>query len=152
MVLESVNLILLHAAVQLSQQYHLFNRLSFLHCTFFLNLILYFKFLLQLIYNVFSISAVQQGDPVIQIHIFFFSHYPPSCSITVIGYSPLCYTAGSRCSSTPNAIVCIYYLTPDPSHYPPLATTSLFSMSMSLFFVGRFICAIYKISDISDSI
>ena len=26
-------------------------------------------------------SAVQQSDPVIHTYTFFFSHYPPSCSI-----------------------------------------------------------------------
>ena len=35
----------------------------------------------------------------------FFSHYPPS---QVIRHSSQCYTAGSHCLSTPNAIVCIY--------------------------------------------
>ena len=29
-----------------------------------------------------SISAVQQGDPVIHTRTFPFPHYPPSCSIT----------------------------------------------------------------------
>ena len=33
-------------------------------------------------YNVLSISAVQKSDPVIHVYTFFFSHYPPSCSIT----------------------------------------------------------------------
>ena len=61
---EQSSLIHLHRAVQFSQQY-LLKRLPFL----------FFKiFLLQLIYNVLSISAVQQSDPVIYIYIFF-SHY-----------------------------------------------------------------------------
>ena len=40
----------------------------------------------------------------------FFLHHPPSYSITSDGYSSLCYTAGSHCLSTPNALVCIYLL------------------------------------------
>ena len=40
------------------------------------------KLLLSLIYNVLSISAVQQSDPDIHLYTAFFSHYPPSCSIT----------------------------------------------------------------------
>lgn len=38
-------------------------------------------FLLQLTYDVLSISAAQQSNPVIHIHTFFFSCYRPSCSI-----------------------------------------------------------------------
>ena len=56
--------------------------------------------LLQLIYNILSIFAVQQSDPVTHIHTFFFSNYPPS---QVTRYSSLCYIAGSHCLSTPNA-------------------------------------------------
>ena len=33
------------------------------------------------IYNVMPISAIQQRDPVIPIHTFFFSYYLPSQSI-----------------------------------------------------------------------
>ena len=40
------------------------------------------NFLLQLIYGVLSISAIQQSNPAIHIYAFFFSHYSPSCSIT----------------------------------------------------------------------
>ena len=43
---------------------------------------LFYLFLLQLIYNVLSISTVQQSDPVMHIYTLYFSHYPPSCSIT----------------------------------------------------------------------
>ena len=39
--------------------------------------------LLLLIYNILSISSVQQGDLAIQIYTFFFSHYPPLCPITI---------------------------------------------------------------------
>ena len=35
------------------------------------------RFFLWLIYNVLSISAVQQSDPVICFYTFFFSHDPP---------------------------------------------------------------------------
>ena len=35
-----------------------------------------------MIYDVLSISAVQQSDPVISIYTFFFSYYHLSCSIT----------------------------------------------------------------------
>ena len=49
-----------------------------------------FDFLLQLIYNVLSISTIHQGETVththiyiyINIYIFFFSRYLPSCSNT----------------------------------------------------------------------
>ena len=58
-----------------------------------------------LIFHVLSISTVQQSDPVTLIYTFFFSHRPPS---QVNGFSSLCYTEGSHCLSTANAIVCIY--------------------------------------------
>ena len=73
-------------------------------------------------------------------HTFFFSHYPPSCSITMTRYSCLCYTAGSHCLSTPNAVVCInnpklpVHSTPS---FSPLATTGLFSKPMGLFIFCR---------------
>ena len=44
-----------------------------------------FKFFfikVQLTYDVLSISAVQQSDPVIHVYTFFVSYYLPSCSIT----------------------------------------------------------------------
>ena len=95
-----------------------------------------------MIYNVLSISAVQQSDPFIHLYTFFFFHiilhHVPS---QVIRYNSLCYTAGPCCLSTPNAIVCIYYpLTPSPSHSLPLPLGShnLFSQSMSSFlFCGK---------------
>ena len=40
------------------------------------------KFLLQLIDSVLSIFVVQRRDPATHIQTCFFSHYPPSCSIT----------------------------------------------------------------------
>ena len=39
----------------------------------------FWNFLLWLIYNVLSVPAVQQSDPVTQIYTFFFSYYAPSC-------------------------------------------------------------------------
>ena len=56
-------------------------------------------FWLQLIYSVLPISAVQESDPDIHIYTFFYSRYPPSCSIT----SDQCCTAGSHGLPTPNA-------------------------------------------------
>ena len=57
----------------------------------------YICFLLYLIYNVLSISAVQQSDPVIHTYMHSFSHIilhqVPS---QVTGYSSLCCTAGSH--------------------------------------------------------
>ena len=104
-------------------------------------------FLLQLIYLVLSISAIQQRDPVIHtyVHIymcvrmytFFFSHDPPSCSITsdqiyfLVLYSRTSLFIHSKCNSlhllTSNSRSIPFPLPPHP------ATTSLFSMSMSLF-------------------
>ena len=46
---------------------------------------------------------------------FFFPHGLPPCSITS---DSLCYTAGSHRSSTPNAIVCIYIITPNSQSIP----------------------------------
>ena len=67
-----------------------------------------FKFFIIVDLQCLSISAIQQSDPVIPIYTFFFSHYPSSCSITVIRYNSQFYTAGSHCLSSSNAIVCIY--------------------------------------------
>ena len=54
---------------------------EFIVCWLFFKNNIYF-ILLQLIYNILTISAVQQSDPVIYIYTytFFLSHYPPSCS------------------------------------------------------------------------
>ena len=43
-------------------------------------------FLLQLIYNVLTISTVQQSDPDIYVRVcvYFFLHYPPACQFTHI--------------------------------------------------------------------
>ena len=61
-----------------------------------------FIFSIIMIYSVLSVSTVQQCDPVLHTYIFFFSHYPPSGSVTVARYCSLCSTAGSHCLSTPN--------------------------------------------------
>ena len=64
--------------------------------------------LVELIYNVVLISAVQQCDSVIHIYTFLFNipfHYGLSQEIE---YSSLCYTVGPCCLSILNVIVCIY--------------------------------------------
>ena len=74
----------------------------------------------------------------IHAHSFFpiIPHHVPS---QVIQYSSLCYTCGLHCLSIPNAIVCIYKpQTPGPSP-SPVATISLFSMSLSFFLFCRYV-------------
>ena len=80
------------------------------------------SFLLELVYSVLSTSAVQQSDPVIHIDTYSLSHIiPHQAPSQVTGYSSLCDTAGSHCSSTPDAVVCIYKpQTPRPSHSLPV--------------------------------
>ena len=94
----------------------------------------FFLILLQLICNVLSISAVQQSDPVIHTYIYththihththththYFSHIiPHHVPSQVIRYRLLCYTAGSHCLSTANAIVYVYKpQAPNPSRKP----------------------------------
>ena len=78
-----------------------------------------------------------QSDPVIHIYTFFFSHYPPSCSITSdqisfpVLYCRISLLIPSKCNSlhllTPNSISPRSFLSP----------TSLFSMSVSLFLFCR---------------
>ena len=102
---------------------------------------LFFLIEVQLIYNVVLISAVQQKDSVIHIYVFFFIF----CSIMVYprrsNIVPCAIQQEPCCLSVLNAIVCIYQpQTPSPSlSLPPspLATTSLFSMSVSLFLFCR---------------
>ena len=54
-----------------------------LYTSFFFEIGFFFLiFLLELIYNVLSISAVQQSDPIIPRNTFFFSYYLLSCSVT----------------------------------------------------------------------
>ena len=48
---------------------------------FFVSFKSFLIFLLELIYNVVPISAVQQSDPVRNIYTFLFSYFLPSCSI-----------------------------------------------------------------------
>ena len=77
-------------------------------------------FLLQLIYNVVPISAVQQSDSVIHRLSYIIFHHGLSQKI---GYSSLCYAVGPCCLSILNVIVCLYQpQTPSPSHFlsPPL--------------------------------
>ena len=73
----------------------------------------------QWIYNVSSISVIQQNDPV-----------RPSC---------LCYTAGAHWPSIPNVIVCIHQpQTPRPSRSFPLPPgnqkSALHGCDLSLFY------------------
>ena len=78
------------------------------------------------------------------IHTYVIFHYVPS---QVTSFSPLCCTAGSHCLSTPNARVRLdepQTPSPSPPLPSPLATTSLFSESMSLFlFCRQGHCATY---------
>ena len=97
--------------------------------------------LLQSIYNSLSISAVQQSDPVIYIYIhthgLFIVHRVLS---QVIRYSSLCYPVGPRCLSVLNEQFASTNpkLPVHPTLSPsPLATQSLFSMSVSLFLFCR---------------
>ena len=107
--------------------------------------LLFLIFLSYYIYNVPSISVVQQSNLVIHLYTFFFSHYPPSCSITSDQMYISCATQQDLiayslqmqkfASTNPKLPV---HSTPSPS---PLKTTSLFSMSMSLFlfYTGSFV-------------
>ena len=96
-----------------------------------------------------SISTVQQSDPV--IYIFSFSHiilhHVPS-QMTVIQQDLIPHPLQMQQFAPINPKLPVH-LTPFSS---PLATTSLFSKSMSFFSVERFLCAVYQIPDISDII
>jgi len=85
-------------------------------------------------YNVSTISVVQQSDP--------------------ITHSSLCCTVGPHFTSIPNETVCIPKpQTPCPSHSLPslLGTISLRSLALISFcFVDRIICATFSIPQISD--
>lgn len=66
-------------------------------------------FSIYLSYNVLSISAMHEIDPVIHIYIQSFSYFIlPYVSSQVIRFSSLSYIAGYHCLSTPNAIVLMY--------------------------------------------
>ena len=91
----------------------------------------------QLIYNIFLISAVQQSDSVIHSFLIFFS---------IMVYHRILNTVLYAISRTLLFIHSIYnslhlltpnsYSIPPPTH-TPLATTSLFSMSVILFLFCR---------------
>ena len=116
---------------------------SWLHCS--VNFLLY------------SIVTQSQSDPVHlkEKYTFFFSHYPPSCSIArdqiqlPVLYSRISLLIHSKSNS-------LHLLTSSSqsthSLLSPLATTSLFSKSMHFFSMERVMCAIYQIQDISDVI
>ena len=98
-----------------------------------------------LIYSVVSISAVQPRDPYnglfLMLSSIMFHHKR-------LEHSSLYHKVGPHCLSILNVVGCIYQpQIPHPSHSPPLsplATTSLFSMSVSLLlFFRKFTCAIF---------
>ena len=67
-------------------------------------------FLLQLIYSVLSVSAVQQSDPVTHVYTVFFSHYLPSCSITSDWMLPWKHLKwqNSPCLTPPDPLVLLW--------------------------------------------
>ena len=86
------------------------------------------------------ISAVQQCDSF--IHVYSFSYSFPLWFTQGIGYNSLCYIPGLCCLSILDIIVCICKSrTPNLSllSHSPLATKSLFSMSVSLFLFCRWV-------------
>ena len=88
-------------------------------------------------YTLYTIqSAIQHSDSVIYIY-FFLSFLFHSDLPWEIEYSPLCDTVGPCCLSILNVSNSLHLPTPNPQSvpFPPsyLATTSLFSMSVSLF-------------------
>ena len=90
-----------------------------------------FSINLQLIFNVPSISTVQQSDTAIHMYTFYFFFYTIFHHVLTqeTGHSSLFYTAGPHYLSILNIIVCIYQLrTPHLSsspHPPSPANTSL---------------------------
>ena len=113
---------------------------GFLHTSFFF-FFFFFFIRVQLIYSVVPISAVQHSDPVIYIYTFFSSYYLPSCSIPrdyilfPVLYSKISLLIHFKCNS-------LHLLTPNFQSIPlsphfPLTTTSLLSMSVSLFLFCR---------------
>ena len=90
---------------------------------------------IQLVYSVPSIYAVQEWPShsytYIYMHTFFHTIFHHVLT-QEIGYSSLCYTVGPHCLSILNVSICIYQpQTPvHPTPPPPLATTSLLSMSL----------------------
>ena len=125
----------------------LFNRINFgliVFLLFFYSFYIFLRIKVLLIYNIVSIPAVQRSDRVIHIYIPFLISSSISGLSHETGYSSLCYRVGPHCLSIPNVIV--YTCQPQSPSIPllpssPLATTSLLSMSMSLF--PWFICAIF---------
>ena len=122
-------------------QWFLYLRLSFnvlcIFWIFFYFIIFIFSIIvyLQCCFNFYCIA----NAPVIYTYIFFFSDYPPSCSIISdwikfpVLYNRISLLIHSEC----NSFVSIkpkfqIHPTPSPS---PLTSTSLFSKSMSFFSV-----------------
>ena len=91
------------------------------------------------------ISAVQQSDSVIHIYILFYIlfHYGLSQDVE---YSSLYYTVGPAVIQS--IFNSLHVLTPNSQSIPdptPLATTSLFSMSVSLKQSHFNVCLIFSI-------
>ena len=97
----------------------------------------FFSFLLQLIYNILPISAIQQSVPVIHMYKHSFSHIilhhvPSKCLHIVpcaIQQKLIAYPLQTQQFASTNLTLPVL-LTPFPF---PLATISLFSMSLSFF-------------------
>ena len=109
-----------------------------------------------MIYNVPSISAVQQRDLIIHTYTFFFFFFHTIFHHVLtqeVGHSSLCCIVGLQCLSIPHEIVCIYQ--PQSPHHPtrfpfPLGNhkSPLHVHHLSLLFrYNR--CAIFLISHIS---
>ena len=115
----------------------------------------FFFFEVQLIYNVVSISAVQQSDSVLYIQTFFFKYSFPLWFIPEIGCSSLCYTDGPCCLSILNVRVCIYQpQIPSPSLSLPTPLgnhKSVLYVCESLSQICSFV-SIFQIPYISDTI
>ena len=97
----------------------------------------------QLIYNVALVSAVQQSESVIHIHIStLFQILFPYRSLQSIEQSSLCYTIGSHQLSILYIVVYICQSkSPNSSHppYPTLVSMCLFSTSVSLLLSCKYI-------------
>ena len=111
---------------------------------------LFLNFLLYLIYSVLSISAIQQSHPgvcmCVCVYSFFFTLF---YIIFHHKCSDIVPWAEFHCLSSPNAIVCIYLLTPNSKSLPRPSPPSWQPQVCSpypwvcFFSIDRFICATY---------
>ena len=113
-------------------------------------------FLLQLIYNVVTISAIQRSDSVLHLYTLFFSYYLPSWSIPRDWIQfPVC-TVRLHCLSILNVLVCIYQpkfpVHPTPSPLPLGNHKSVLYVCLFLFCRQVHLCYIFWIPHISDII